>query len=60
MHKIYEDEGDFNFIYQLPQILYSSLISAILNAFLKILALSDENILKLKMNKNKKDLNKFA
>ena len=26
MHKILEDQGDFNFIYQLPQILYSSLI----------------------------------
>ena len=25
MHKIYEDQGSFNFIYQLPQIIYSSL-----------------------------------
>ena len=23
MHKIYEDKGSFNFIYQLPQIIYS-------------------------------------
>ena len=27
MHQIYEDEGSFNFIYQLPQIAYSTLIS---------------------------------
>ena len=27
MHQIYEDEGDFNFIYQLPQIIYSTLLS---------------------------------
>ena len=26
MHKIYEDKGVFNFIYQLPQIIYSSLL----------------------------------
>ena len=40
MHKIYEDRGSFNFIYQLPQILYSSIISGILNALLKLLTLT--------------------
>ena len=30
MHQIYEDEGSFNFIYQIPQIIYSSLISGII------------------------------
>ena len=56
MHKIYVDEGDYNLIYQLPQILYSSIISAVLNALLKLLALSESNILKFKENKEKKDL----
>ena len=56
MHKIYEDEGSFNFIYQLPQILYSSLISIVLNIILKLLALSGKSIIALKKNKNK-DLN---
>ena len=57
MHKIYEDKGSFNFIYQLPQIIYSALISSVLNILLKLLALSQGNILDYKKNKNKKDLN---
>ena len=54
MHKIYKDNGSFNFIYQLPQILYSSLISAVINTLLKILALSEKSILEYKSLKNKK------
>ena len=56
MHKIYEDEGSFNFIYQLTQIIHSSLISAFLNMLLKRLALSEGNILYLKKSKDKKNL----
>ena len=53
MHQIYEDKGSFNFIYQLPQILYSSFISMILDKILEILALSENDILDLKStNKN--------
>ena len=58
MHKIYEDQGSFNFIYQLPQIAYSSLISTILNVLLKFLALSEVNILIFKKNKEKENLDK--
>ena len=58
MHKIYEDEGSFNFIYQLPQIIYSSLISAALNILLKIIALSEGDIIKFKQNKDKETLDK--
>ena len=58
MHKIYEDEGSFNFIYQLPQIIYSSLISAVLNVLLKLLALSEGNIIEYKKNKKKDELDK--
>ena len=54
MHKIYVDEGSFNFLYQLPQIIYSSLISIVLNIPLKLLALSEDNILDFKKNKEKK------
>ena len=53
MHKIYEDGGSFNFIYQIPQILYSALISNIFNIILKTLSLSQKSILKIKHeNKN--------
>ena len=56
--KINEEKGTFNFIYHIPQILYSFLISAVLNAIMKLLALSEENIIKFKKNKNLKDLRK--
>ena len=58
MHKIYEDKGSFNIIYQLPQILYSSLISSVLNVCLKLLALSEKRILNFKKNKSKENLDK--
>ena len=58
MHKIYEDKGKFQFMYQLPQIIYSSLISVVFNTLLKLLALSESDILTLKSKKEKKDLNK--
>jgi hypothetical protein len=52
MHKINEDNGSFNFLYQLPQIFYSSIVSAIINIILKQLSLSEKNILSLKREKN--------
>ena len=58
MHKIYEDKGSFNFIYQLPQIIYSSLISNILDNLLKLLALSEGDLLDYKKNKDKQNLKK--
>ena len=35
MHKIYEDKGSFNLIYKIPQILYSSILSAVLSSIIK-------------------------
>ena len=57
MHKIYIDKGSYNFIYQLPQIIYTTSISGILNAFIKYLGFSEKNILKLKEG-DIKDINK--
>ena len=51
MHKIYEENGVFNIIAQIPQILYSTLISYIINMILKALSLSEKNILKIKDEK---------
>ena len=51
MHKIYEDEGDYNFIYQIPQILYSSIISGVINGLIKYLSLSEGNIISIKSEK---------
>ena len=51
MHKIYVDHGSFNFIYQLPQIIYSTIISFILNTLIQLLGLTEENILQFKNGK---------
>ena len=48
MHKIYEDGGKWNFIYQLPQIIYSAFFSYIFDWIINFFALSQDNILSLK------------
>ena len=49
MHQIYEDEGKYNFSYQLPKILISALCSTIiLRLMLEFLILTDKSILKVK------------
>ena len=53
IHKIYEDEGIFDLIYQLPHILYSSLISSVIKRLIKFLSLSGEAIIRYKALKNK-------
>ena len=58
MHKIYEDKGSFNFIFQLPSIIYSALISTVINMVIRKLALSENNVLELKNIKNKKNAKK--
>ena len=50
-YQIFMDEGTYNFIYQIPQILYSSLISSIVNLIIKTLSLSEKNILEIKKEK---------
>ena len=52
MHKIYEDEGTFNFIYSIPQIIYSSLISSIINIIVKKLSLTNNYFTELKREKD--------
>ena len=56
MHKIYINSGSFNLYYQLPQFIYSSLISGIINKFIKFLSLSSKTITEIKAKKkNKKE-----
>ena len=57
MHGIYVDEGDYNFIYQIPQILYSTIISSINNAIITFLSLSEKKILEIKKAKEKNNEN---
>ena len=54
MHKIHKNNEKYNLFLQIPQILYSSVISTIINIILKLLSLSEKNILIIK---NEKDFN---
>ena len=56
MHKIYEDKGKFNILYQIPQIIYSTLISKVVDSLIKRFALSQNNIIEFKQQKDKKYL----
>ena len=60
MHKIDEDKGVFNFIYQLPQIIYSSLLPYIFTIPLEKLSLTEETIIELKEIKENKEFNEKA
>ena len=59
MHKIYQDKGKYNFLYQIPQILYSTLISRFIDTLIKNFALLQDNIIKLKQEKRKQKLEKI-
>ena len=52
MHKIYTSSGVYNILSQIPQILYSSIISSFINTLLKNLSLSEKDILKIKEEKD--------
>ena len=54
MHRIYIDSGAFDFIYQLPEIIYSAIITAVLNTIITTLGLSQNNIIKIKKSSKEK------
>ena len=56
IHKIYIDGGRFNFIYQISQIIYSTLITGAISTLIKNLSLSQDNIMDLKHLHDKKNL----
>ena len=60
MHKIHEDNGAFNIFIQIPQILYSTIISSIINIILKQLSLSEKNILTIKREKNLEKIRAYS
>ena len=57
MHKILIDEGSYNIIYNIPQILYSTLISAFITTIIEFLALSENRVIAFKQDNNCKNLN---
>ena len=61
MHVIYLNNGVYDFIYQLPQIIYSTIISAIIGLILSQLSLTQAYIVEIKnLKKNRdKDSNEY-
>ena len=58
MHKIYKNKGDFDIFGQLPQIIYSFIISSLFSFLLEMLALTEGSILELKQIKAKIQFNR--
>ena len=54
MHKIYIYKGNFKIIYQIKQIIYSSIISSVINTIIRNLSLTERNIVQLKNEKSNK------
>ena len=62
MHQIYQDKGSYNFLYNLPKIFYTTLISAGINIIISYLSLTEKDItrIRIKVEEEKKDLNKVV
>ena len=54
LHQIYEDDGNYNFMYQIQFILYSAIISIfVMRLILHTLVLTDKDILEVKLQSTK-------
>ena len=60
MHEIYVRNGVYDLLMQIPQILYSAIISIIINTILKLLSLTENSILSIKKEKNLRNCYKMA
>ena len=60
MHKVFLNYGKYNFIQQIPQIVYTTIVSQLIEVFLCYLSLTDKYIYKIKNltknNNNKNDI----
>ena len=56
MHKIYIENGSFSILAQIPQIIYSTVISTFIGIIFKKLSLSEKTLLFLKQQKNTKEI----
>ena len=48
MHKVFLNYGKYNFIQQIPQIIYTTILSNLMETFLCYLSLTDKYIYKIK------------
>ena len=54
MHKIHENKGTYKILNQIPKIMYSCLVSTVINMILKQLSLSESSLIEIKKEGNKK------
>ena len=63
IHNIYENHGTLDIIYQIPQIIYSNIISSIINKIIRFLSLSQDDVVeernKIKRKKKNKNFTNF-
>ena len=52
MHKVYKNYGKYDFVQQIPQIIYSTIVSQVLEVFLCFLSLTDKHVYQMKEIKN--------
>jgi len=57
LHKTYEDQGKYDFLYQIPQIFYSIISSQLISSLLEKLSLLKDEILSIKEKINFKEIN---
>ena len=58
VYMIYQDKGRFDLLFQIPQILYSTLISRLIDTLIKNFALFQDNIIELKQERGKINIKK--
>ena len=51
LHQIYIDQGKYNFIYQIPIILYSTIIISFIDIIIKYFSLTEKNVIEIKKEK---------
>ena len=57
IHKIYEDEGVYNFVYHIPQMIYSVIVSQIISFLLENLSIFQDKFINIKEKINLKEIN---
>ena len=60
MHQIFTEKGRYNLIYQIPQVLYSTLISFVMTFILKKLSLSQNELIIIKKEMDQAKAKKLA
>ena len=55
MHKIYEDKGSFDFFYQIPKILCSTIIISLINTIINYFSLTEKEFIEFKNGKKENE-----